>query len=59
MYEFEEELTFNLTTADDSVILDPSGGVMVISDEDSKKYVDFWLFGRCVRHIWCVFMQLL
>ena len=51
VYEFEEELTFNLTTADDSVILDPSGGVMVISDEDSKNYVDFWLFGRCVRHI--------
>ena len=48
MYEFEEELTFNLTTADDdSVILDPSGGVMFISDEDSKNYV----FGRCMRHI--------
>ena len=36
VYEFEEEWTFNLTTDDDSVILDPSGGVMVIIDEDSK-----------------------
>ena len=48
VYEFEEELTVNLTTNDDSVILDPSGGVMVISDEDSKDCVDFWLFSSWV-----------
>ena len=36
MYGFEEDLTFNLTTDDVSVILIPPGGVMIISNEDSK-----------------------
>ena len=35
MYGFEEDLTFNLTTDDVSVILIPPGGVMIISNEDS------------------------
>lgn len=37
IYEFEEELTFNLTTQDDSVNLEPAGGVLVIQDEDGEK----------------------
>ena len=36
IYEFEERLTYNLSTSDASVILDPAGGVMVIQDEDSE-----------------------
>ena len=36
IYEFEERLTFNLSTSDAAVILDPAGGVMIIRDEDSE-----------------------
>ena len=36
VYEGEEILTFNLTTVDTAVILDPPGGVLVITDDDSK-----------------------
>ena len=36
IYEFEERLTYNLSTTDASVTLDPASGVMVIQDEDSE-----------------------
>ena len=36
IYEFEESLTFNLTTGDAAGNLDPASGVMVIQDEDSE-----------------------
>ena len=36
MYELAEELTFNLTTTDGSVILEPAGGVLVILDDDGE-----------------------
>ena len=36
IYEFEESLTYNLTSDDRAVILDPSGGVMVIQDDDGE-----------------------
>ena len=39
IYEFEERLTYNLSTTDASVILDPAGGVMIIQDEDSEFFV--------------------
>ena len=38
-YEFEEELSFNLSTTDPSVDLDPASGIMIISDEDSESFV--------------------
>ena len=37
VYEFDEELSFKLTTYDNSVILDLAGGVLVINDDDSKQ----------------------
>ena len=36
VYELAEELTFNLTTTDGSVILEPAGGVLVILDDDGE-----------------------
>ena len=36
IYEFDEILTFNLSTTDSSVDLDPASGVMIINDEDSE-----------------------
>ena len=39
IYEFEEELSFNLSTTDPSVDLDPASGIMIISDEDSESFV--------------------
>ena len=37
VHEFEEELTFNLTTLDESVVLMPAGGVLIIEDDDGEK----------------------
>ena len=39
IYEFEEELSFNLSTTDSSVDLDPASGIMIINDEDSESFV--------------------
>ena len=36
VYEGEEVLTFNLTTGDSAVILEPDSGVLVIQDDDGK-----------------------
>ena len=38
IYENEERLTFNLSTTDSSVDLDPASGVMIIEDEDSESF---------------------
>ena len=42
VHESEERLSFNLSTSDLSVILDPTGGSMVILDDDSELIV-LWL----------------
>ena len=39
IYEFEEKLSFNLSTTDPSVDLDPASGIMIISDDDSESFV--------------------
>ena len=39
IYEFEEELSFNLSTTVSPVDLDPASGIMIISDEDSESFV--------------------
>ena len=36
-YEFEETLTFNLSSNDGAVVLDPSGGVLVIEDDNGER----------------------
>lgn len=36
IYEFDEELTFTLSTTDTAVDLDPESGTMTISDEDGE-----------------------
>ena len=38
IYENEERLTFDLSTTDSSVDLDPASGVMIIEDEDSESF---------------------
>ena len=38
IYENEERLTFDLSTTDSSVDLDPASGVMIIEDEDSELF---------------------
>ena len=40
IYESKESLTFNLSTIDTSVILNPAGGVMSIYDEDGEIFLD-------------------
>ena len=49
IYEFEERLTFNLSTADSSVDLDPASGVMIINDEDSEL-----LFSSGLSSVWMI-----
>ena len=39
IYENEERLTFDLSTTDSSVDLDPASGVMIIEDEDSESLI--------------------
>ena len=39
IYENEERLTFDLSTTDSSVDLDPASGVMIIADEDSESLI--------------------
>ena len=39
IYENEERLTFDLSTTDSSVDLDPASGVMIIADEDSEPLI--------------------
>ena len=39
IYENEERLTFDLSTTDSSVDLDPASGVMIIEDEDSEPLI--------------------
>jgi hypothetical protein len=38
IYESDERLTFDLSTTDSSVDLDPASGVMIISDEDGESF---------------------
>ena len=47
IYEFEEELTFNLTTSDESVVLEPAGGVLVIEDDDGERIASYIIFPVC------------
>ena len=49
IYEFEERLTFNLSTTDSSVDLDPASGVMIINDEDSELLFGSGLFGVLMK----------
>ena len=51
IYEFEEELSFNLSTTDPSADLDPASGIMIISNEDSESFV------VAVNYLVCVYID--
>ncbi len=38
IYENDERLTFDLSTTDSSVDLDPASGVMIIDDKDGESF---------------------
>ena len=48
IYEFEEFLTFNLSTTDTAVNLNPAGGVMIIQDEDGELFLVVAPYGVCM-----------
>ena len=54
IYEFEEFLTFNLSTTDTAVNLNPAGGIMIIQDEDGELFFSsgsLWCVYVCIKAI--------